>query len=457
MIRPIRCVLRPAFPPLAPPAVAMFALATLAVAALAVPAEAQDRDVLRRSVDELASAINDQVVTWRRDIHANPELGMQEFRTAGLVAEHLESLGIEVQTGVGGTGVVGVLRGGRPGPVVALRADMDGLPVTELADVPFASKVTAMWQGREVGVMHACGHDNHVAILMGVASVLSSVRDELPGTVKFIFQPAEEGPPAGEEGGAALMLNEGVFQDPAPQAVFGLHVFPAPVGTIMYRKGGFLASADGLRIVVRGKQTHAAMPWAGVDPIVVASQIVLGLQTVVSRQVDLTDSPAIVTIGSIRGGVRGNIIPDSVVLVGTIRTLSPQTRDLVHERVRRTAEEIAAAGGAVADVQIGIGVPVTVNDPALTERMLPTLRRVAGAERTIDAPPITGAEDFSFYAEEVPGLFIGLGVAPPEDPSKAQPNHSPLFYADERALKLGVRAMSSLAVDFLSDSGPSSP
>ncbi len=432
-------------------------LLTAATAAIA-PATLTAQDAaLAERIDRYADEVEEQVIAWRRDIHQHPELGNREFRTAALVAEHLRSLGLEVATEVAHTGVVGVLRGGRPGSVVALRADMDGLPVTEMVDLPFASKVRTEYNGQEVGVMHACGHDNHVAILMGVASVLSSVRDELPGTVKFIFQPAEEGPPAGEEGGAALMLNEGVFQDPAPQAVFGLHVFPAPVGTIMYRKGGFLASADGLRIVVRGKQTHAAMPWAGVDPIVVASQIVLGLQTVVSRQVDLTDSPAIVTIGSIRGGVRGNIIPDSVVLVGTIRTLSPQTRDLVHERVRRTAEEIAAAGGAVADVQIGIGVPVTVNDPALTERMLPTLRRVAGAERTIDAPPITGAEDFSFYAEEVPGLFIGLGVAPPEDPSKAQPNHSPLFYADERALKLGVRAMSSLAVDFLSDSGPSSP
>ncbi len=433
------------------------ALLTAATAALAPTTLTAQDAALAERIDRYADEVEEQVIAWRRDIHQHPELGNREFRTAALVAEHLRSLGLEVTTEVAHTGVVGVLRGGRPGSVVALRADMDGLPVTEMVDLPFASKVRTEYNGQEVGAMHACGHDNHVAILMGVASVLSSVRDELPGTVKFIFQPAEEGPPAGEEGGAALMLKEGVFEAPAPEAVFGLHVFPAPVGTIMYRKGGFLASADGLRIVVRGKQTHAAMPWAGVDPIVVASQIVLGLQTVVSRQVDLTDSPAIVTIGSIRGGVRGNIIPDSVVLVGTIRTLSPQTRDLVHERVRRTAEEIAAAGGAVADVQIGIGVPVTVNDPALTERMLPTLRRVAGAERTIDAPPITGAEDFSFYAEEVPGLFIGLGVAPPEDPSKAQPNHSPLFYADERALKLGVRAMSSLAVDFLSDSGLSSP
>lgn len=411
---------------------------------LATPAAAQGTERLTDQVDRIAGAINDQVVAWRRDIHANPELGMQEFRTAALVAEHLESLGIEVETGVGGTGVVGVLRGGSDGPVVALRADMDGLPVTEQVDLPFASKATAMWQGREVGVMHACGHDNHVAILMGVASVLAEMRDELPGTVKFLFQPAEEGP-----GGAEPMLADGAFEDPRPDAVFGLHVFPAPVGTIMYRQGGMLASSDGLRIVVRGTQTHGAMPWGGVDPIVTASQIVVGLQTVVSRQVDLTDSPAIVTIGQIEGGNRGNIIPDSVVMVGTMRTLNPDTRTLVHERVTRLAENIALSQGAVAAVSINLGYPVTVNDPALTQRMLPSLQRVAGAG-VVNMPPTTGAEDFSYFAEEAPGLFIGLGVTPPEDPSMGRPNHSPLFYADERALVIGVRALASLAVDYLS-------
>ncbi len=417
-------------------------LAGIVAALLPHPAAAQSE--LTRMVDRLADAVNDQVVEWRRDIHANPELGMQEFRTAALVAEHLRSLGLEVQTGVGRTGVVGVLRGGRPGPVVALRADMDGLPVTELADVPFASKATAMWQGREVGVMHACGHDNHVAILMGVASVFAEMRDELPGTVKFLFQPAEEGP-----GGAEPMLADGAFDEPTPDAVFGLHVFPMPVGTISYRPGGMLASSDALRIVVRGTQTHGAMPWGGVDPIVTASHIVVGLQTVVSRQVDLTDSPAIVTIGSIEGGNRNNIIPDTVVMTGTIRSLNPDTRTLLHERVRRTAEQVAASQGAGAEVQIDLGYPVTVNDPGLTQRMLPTLRRVAGDGVTL-VPPATGAEDFSYFAEEAPGLFIGLGVTPPEDPSMAHPNHSPYFYADERALIIGVRAMAGLAVDFLS-------
>ncbi len=416
--------------------------AALFGAVVSTPAAAQS-DVLHRSVDELAAAINDQVVEWRRDIHANPELGMQEFRTAALVAEHLRSLDIEVETEVGGTGVVGVLRGGRPGPVVALRADMDGLPVTELADVPFASQVRATWQGREVGVMHACGHDNHVAILMGVASVLSEMRDDLPGTVKFLFQPAEEGP-----GGAEPMIADGAMTDPRPDAVFGLHVFPMPVGTIAYREGGMLASSDGLRIVVRGTQTHGAMPWGGVDPIVTSAQIINGLQTVVSRQVDLTDSPAIVTIGQIEGGNRGNIIPDTVLMIGTIRTLNPDTRTLVHERVRRLAESVAEANGAEAEVTIGLGYPVTVNDPALTRRMVPSLERVAG-QGVVSMPPATGAEDFSYFAQEAPGLFIGLGVGA-DDPSLVHPNHSPYFYADERALPIGVRALASLAVDFLS-------
>ena len=419
------------------------AVAALAACVLTAPATAQ-QNVLHQQVDQLAAAINDNVVNWRRDIHANPELGMQEFRTAALVAEHLESLGIEVRTGVGGTGVVGVLRGGRPGPVVALRADMDGLPVTELADVPFASKVRAEWQGREVGVMHACGHDNHVAILMGVASVLAEMRDDLPGTVKFLFQPAEEGP-----GGAEPMIADGAMEDPRPDAVFGLHVFPSPVGTISYRTGGMLASADGLRIVVRGVQTHGAMPWGGVDPIVTASQIVVGLQTVVSRQVDLTDSPAIVTVGQIEGGNRGNIIPDTVLMIGTIRTLNPDTRTLVHERVRRLAENVAEANGATAEVTISLGYPVTVNNPDLTNRMVPSIQRVVGREGAVVMPPATGAEDFSYFAEEVPGLFIGLGVGA-DDPALVHPNHSPFFYADERALPIGVRAMASLAVDFLS-------
>ncbi len=414
------------------------ALAFLTIAA--APLAAQSSNPLHGALDELAAAINDQVVAWRRDIHANPELGMQEFRTAGLVADHLTSLGIHVQTGIAGTGVVGVLEGGRPGPVVALRADMDGLPVTELADVPFASRVTTQWQGREVGVMHACGHDNHVAILMGVASVLAEMRDDLPGTVKFLFQPAEEGP-----GGAEPMIAEGVME--GVDAVFGLHVFPDRVGTIRTRAGGMLASSDGLRIVVRGVQTHGAYPWDGVDPIVTASQIVMGLQQIVSRQIDTSGSTAIVTIGQIEGGNRGNIIPDTVLMVGTIRTLDPEQQDDVHDRIRRIATNIAEANGAVADVTIDRGYPVTVNDPALTDRMLPSLERVVG-NRLGEMTPTLGAEDFSYFAMEAPGLFINLGVGA-DDPSLVHPNHSPYFYADERALPIGVRALASLAVDYL--------
>ena len=400
-------------------------------------------------VDRYADEMEERVIAWRRDIHEHPELGNREFRTAALVAEHLRGLGLEVQTEVAHTGVVGLLQGGMPGPVVALRADMDALPVTELVDLPFASKVRTMYNGQDVGVMHACGHDNHVAILMGVAEVLTRMREQLPGSVKFIFQPAEEGAPAGEEGGADLMLKEGAFANPRPDVAFGLHVGPGPLGGLSYRPGGALASSDGLSIKVSGRQTHGAMPWAGVDPIVVASQIVLGLQTIVSRQVDLTNSPAIVTIGSIHGGVRGNIIPDDVTMVGTIRTFSPDIREAVHSRVRQTAQRIAESAGATADVSIALGYPVTVNDPDLTEMMVPTLRRVAG-DRVMLVPPITAAEDFSYFAEEVPGLFLGLGVAPEgADMMTVAPNHSPLFFADERALKVGVRALASLAVDYM--------
>lgn len=298
--------------------------------------------------------------------------------------------------------------------------------------------------------MHACGHDNHVAILMGVAEVLASVRDQLPGSVKFIFQPAEEGAPAGERGGAELMLEEGVFENPRPDAVFGLHVIPAPVGQLLYRSGSAMASSDGLRIVVRGRQTHGASPWGGVDPIVVSSQIVLGLQTIASRQLPVTLTPSIITVGSIHGGVRGNIIPDEVEMVGTIRTFDPEVRQEIHRRVRQTAEQIAASAGATAEVTIDEGYPVTVNDPGLTERMLPTLQRVSGDERVAGRELTTGAEDFSYFQREVPGLFFNLGVTPlDQDPDTVPRNHSPLFFADEAALPVGVRALAHLAIDYL--------
>ncbi len=426
-------------------------LPALLVYPTVAPAQATQAARLDAEVDRRAALVEGKVVAWRRDIHAHPELSNREVRTAQVVAEHLRALGIEVRTGVAHTGVVGVLRGGRPGPVVALRADMDALPVTEEVDVPFASKVRATYNGQDVGVMHACGHDAHVAMLMGAAEVLAGMRRDLPGTVKFIFQPAEEGLPAGEQGGAELMIAEGALEDPKPGAIFGLHVFPYPAGKIRYRPGGTMAAADALRIVVRGRQTHGAQPWAGVDPIVVASQIVLGLQTIVSRQVDLTAAPAIVTIGAIAGGVRNNIIPDSLVMIGTIRTFDPAVQRDIHERVRRTAESIAQSAGATAEVTIDPGYPVTYNDPALTERMVPTLRRVAGAGAVGVNVPQTTAEDFSRYEQRVPGMFFFLGITPPgADPRTVAPNHSPRFFVDEAALPVGVRALAHLAVDYLS-------
>ncbi len=406
---------------------------------------------LPESVDQGVERVMPDVVTWRRDLHQNPELGNREFRTAGVVAEHLRALGMEVRTGVAHTGVVGVLRGGE-GPTVALRADMDALPVTELVDLPFASKVRGEYRGQDVGVMHACGHDNHVAILMGVAQVLAEMGEDLPGTVLFIFQPAEEGTPDDSVGGAELMLAEGAFDAPRPDAVFGLHVFPYPAGTIATRPGGLMASSDSYKITITGKQTHGAIPWAGVDPIVTASQVVLGLQAIVSRQLDATLTPSIVTVGKIDGGVRSNIIPDSVDLIGTIRTFDAATRLDIHERVRRTATHIAAAAGATAKVDIKLGYGVTRNDPALYQQMAPTLRGIAG-DGFIQAQQTTTAEDFSYFANEVPGLFLFLGAAP-DDPELVYPNHSPRFYADERALPVGVRALTALTLDFMAAEAP---
>ncbi len=424
-------------------------IATTAVAA--EPDWPQEIDRLTAEIDRLTAAVTPKVIEWRRDFHQHPELGNRETRTAARVAEHLRGLGMEVRTGVAHTGVVAVLHGGEPGPVVALRADMDALPVTEAVDLPFASKVRTTYNGQEVGVMHACGHDAHTAILMGAAEVLAGLRDRLPGTVKFLFQPAEEGPPAGEEGGASLMIAEGALENPTPDAIFGLHVMPHRAGVIGYRAGGTLAGADRLKIVVEGRQTHAAFPWQGVDPIVVASQIVLGLQTIASRQLDPTTSPAVISIGSIHGGLRSNIIPGRVELVGTVRIIDPASRDDVLARIRRTAESIAASAGATARVEfVGI-TPVTYNDPQLVARMAPTLRRVAAAG-AIEVPAATAAEDFSYYQQRVPGLYFFLGINPEGvGPEEAAPNHSPLFFVNEDALPVGVRALVSLAVDYLND------
>jgi amidohydrolase len=424
---------------------------TIAVT-VAAPLSAQAK--LDAHVDRLASQVQGKVLAWRRDIHQNPELSNRETRTAELVANHLRSLGMEVRTGVAHTGVVGVLRGGKPGPVVALRADMDALPVTEEVNLPFASKVRTTYNGQEVGVMHACGHDAHVAMLMGAAEVLAGMRSQLPGTIKFLFQPAEEGAPPGERGGAEVMIEEGVLENPKPGAIFGLHVLPFPAGEIRYRAGGIMASADAFRIIVRGRQTHGAQPWNGIDPIVVASQIVLGLQTITSRQIDLTVAPDVITVGSINGGVRFNIIPDSVVMTGTIRTFEIAVRNDIHQRIRRTAESIAQSAGATAQVAIDTFTAVTYNDPALTEQLLPTLRRVAGANRVTLTQPITPAEDFSRYQQRIPGVFFFLGITPPgTDPGAVAPNHSPKFFVDEAALPVGVRALAHAAVDYLSAAG----
>lgn len=415
-------------------------------------APSMPQNSLAAAIDAAVAAQEAQIIAWRRDFHEHPELGNREFRTAGIVAEHLRSLGFdEVRTEVAYTGVVGLLKGGLPGPVVALRADMDALPVAERADVPFASKVRTTWNGESVGVMHACGHDAHTAILMGVASVLAGLRERLRGSVKFIFQPAEELPPEGEDGGAKLMIEQGALANPAPDAIFGLHITSRlPAGVIGYRSGPTMASADNFRITVKGRQTHGAMPWGGIDPIVTAAQVVLGLQTIVSRQIDLTAEPAVVTIGAIKGGVRENIIPDEVEMRGTIRTFDEGMRDDIHARLTETAEGISKAARAGCEVCIRKHYPVTVNDTELTALMLPTLERSAGKERVLMTPKVSGSEDFSFYQHVVPGFFFFVGVTPAgTDPHQAAPNHSPLFYVDEAGLGLGARALAQLACDYL--------
>ncbi len=437
---------------------ATIATASTAAAAgtLGTPARTVAASSLALAIDSASAAIEAAVVVWRRDLHQHPELGNREFRTAGIVAAHLQALGLdEVRTGVAHTGVVGLLKGALPGPVVALRADMDALPVSEEVDVPYPSKARGQWNGEEVGVMHACGHDCHVAILMGVAQVLAGLRSQLRGSVKFIFQPAEEMPPEGEDGGARMMVAEGALEKPVPQAIFGLHVTSRlPVGVVGYRPGPTMASSDSLKITVNGSQTHGAAPWMGVDPIVTAAQVVLGLQTVVSRTIDLTEEPAVVTIGVIRGGVRENIIPDKVEMRGTIRTFNEVMRDEIHERVTTLAEAVSRGNRAGCQVCINKHYPVTINDPALTAAMVPTMQRVAGNDPAkgglMLVPKVTGSEDFSFFQRVVPGLFVFLGVTPHgADPKKAAPNHSPRFVADDSGLLLGVRTLAHLACDFL--------
>ncbi|HWH49802.1 MAG TPA: amidohydrolase [Burkholderiales bacterium] len=402
-------------------------------------------------IDARAAALSSKVIAWRRDLHQHPELSNREIRTGGVVAAHLQALGLKVQTGIAHTGVVGLLENARPGPVIALRADMDALPVAEEVDLPFASKSRAVFNGQDVGVMHACGHDCHVAILMGVAELLAGMKQQLGGTIKFIFQPAEEGPPPGEEGGAAMMIRQGVLEKPKPEVIFGLHVFAGvEAGTIAYRSGPAMASSDRIRVTVTGRQTHGALPWRGVDPIVISSQIVLGLQTIVSRQVDVSLEPAVVSIGAIKGGVRDNIIPETVDMLGTVRTFNEEMRADIHARIRNTVEMIARSAGASAQVHFDNAYPVTVNDASLTERMVPTLQRVAGTDKVFVGQKITGYEDFSYYQQKIPGFFYFLGITPPgTDRKQSAPNHSPRFFVDESALVLGVRSLAHLTLDYM--------
>lgn len=414
-------------------------------AALNLPANA----FAQPAIDGAVNAVEDKVVAWRRDIHEHPELGNRETRTAALVADHLRALRLdEVRTGVALTGVVGVLKGGSPGPVVALRADMDALPVTEAVDLPFASKARTNYNGQETGVMHACGHDAHTAILMGVAEALAGMRDEIAGTVIFVFQPAEEGAPEGEEGGARLMLKEDVFKKHKPEALFALHTLTVPTGQIHYTSGGAMAGAENLKITVFGKQTHGALPQSGVDPVTVSAQIITALQTIPSRQLSAVTSPTIISIGSIHGGIRGNIIPDKVEMTGTVRSLDPHSREETLMRITRTAESIAASAGAKAEVELKQYSPVLYNDPALVRRTIPALQKALGAENVVEAPPITPSEDFAFFSERIPSFYFFLGVNAP-GARNAAPNHSPEFYINEDALAIGVKAMMAVTLDFL--------
>ncbi|MBC6610924.1 amidohydrolase [Hymenobacter sp. BT507] len=425
-------------------------LLTTALALTTLPALAQNA-ALNARIAKLAAQEESKVIAWRRDIHEHPELGNQETRTAGIIADHLKKLGIEVQTGVARTGVVGILRGGKPGPVVALRADMDGLPVTETTGLPFASQVKTTYNNQPVGVMHACGHDTHVAMLLGAAEVLSQVKKDLPGTVKFIFQPAEEGSLPGETGGAKLMVQEGVMMNPKVDAVFGLHInAQTEVGNLRYRPTGEMAAADVFTIKVKGKSAHGAYPWLSVDPVVTAAQIILGLQTIISRQTELTKDAAVLTVGMVHGGVRNNIIPEQVELTGTIRTLDKDMQQKLWADVRRVAIGIASSAGATAEVEIVNYTPVTYNAPKLTAQMAPTLRAVAGAANVQEQKAVTGAEDFAYFQEKVPGLFVFVGGMPKgKNPADTAPHHTPNFFVDESGLTLGVTTLATLAADYL--------
>lgn len=416
----------------------------LACVAIGLSANAQ-----APKLDKDYTSIEDKVIEWRRYFHEHPELSNREFETAKKIASHLESLGIDVQTGVAHTGVVGILKGNKPGKVIALRADMDALPVMERNDLPFKSNVTSEYLGKEVGVMHACGHDTHVAILMGVAEVMSKHKDKIKGTVKFIFQPAEEGPPPGEEGGAALMIKEGVLQNPDVDAIFGLHInSQTPVGMIRYKSGGTMAAAQRFQIDVKGKQSHGSQPWSGVDPILISAKIIDGLQTIISREMNLTNEAAVITVGKITSGVRNNIIPETAEIVGTIRTLDYDMQKQLNRRMKEMVKSIAEAYKGEATVDISDGTAITYNNPELTAQMIPTIEAVAGKENVVVAKAVTGAEDFSFYSEKVPGLFFFLGGMAPGT-TESYPHHTPDFLIDDSGLLLGVKTLTQMSFDYL--------
>jgi amidohydrolase len=404
--------------------------------------------------DKIAAAadkIETKSIAWRKDIHQNPELGNREVRTAKLVAEHLKQLGLEVKEGVAKTGVVAILRGGKPGPCIALRADMDALPIIENADLPYASKAKGIYNGQEVGVMHACGHDTHVAMLMSVAEILTGLKKDIKGTVKFIFQPSEEGPPEGEEGGGYLMVKEGVMDNPKVDAIFGLHIESAiEVGQIEYKPGAFMASSDWFHIKVKGKGSHGSQPWLGTDPIAISAQIIEGLQQIVSRQSELTRGPVVITVGKINGGIRNNIIPDSCILDGTIRTLDSKMQEETHARIKHTVTKIAEAGGATAEVSIDTKTLVTYNTPELVKRMVPSLEAAAGAANVKEREWVTGAEDFSYYGTKAPSFFFYLGGMPKgNDPSKAPPHHTSSFFVVDEGMKTGIKAFCQIVFDYL--------
>lgn len=409
-----------------------------------------ETELLKNKAFTAADKIESRCIAWRHDFHRNPELGNRETRTAKIIADHLRKLGIETKEGVAKTGVVGILRGGKPGPCIALRADIDALPVTERVNIPYASVQKATYNGQEVGVMHACGHDTHTAILMSVAEILAGMKSDLRGTVKFIFQPAEEGPPEGEEGGAALMVKEGVMENPEVEAVFGLHIeSDIEAGRIEYKPGAFMASSDWFTIKVKGKGSHGSQPWKGIDPIQVSAQIIEGLQTVVSRQMELTKAPVVITVGKIHGGVRQNIIPEDCVMDGTIRTLDSKMQTEVHQRIRWTAEKIAEASGATAEVSFDTKTLVTYNTPELVQKTIPSLQYAAPG-KVKEREWVTGAEDFSYYGTKAPSFFFYLGGMPKgNDPQKAPPHHTADFYVDDSGMKTGIRAFCSLVIDYL--------